>query len=634
MRSHLALSFLCILFTAASLPAQQQNTPRIGFVYPAGGRQGSTVEITLGGQYLDGVSKAYVSGTGVTASIVEHVKPLNPRDFQLLQDKQRELLEKRAASRGTSATRPTWTAEDEKALAEVRAKLATFVRRPSSPAIAESVTVQLKLTPDAPPGQRELRLACQRGLTNPLPFYVDQLPEFSEKPTARAGEATTGVMANEMSITLPAIVNGQIGPGGVDRARFTASKGQQLVAVVNARSLIPYIADAVPGWFQAVLTLRDSKGREIAFADDRFFNPDPVLYCRIPEDGQYTLEIRDAIYRGREDFVYRITIGELPYITGIFPLGGPANASTTVQLSGWNLPVSTLTPSARWAGLRSIFVERGGLISNQAPFAVDTLPERPEQEPNNRRDAAQAVAMPVIVNGRIDQPGDVDMYRIEGRQGAQIVAEVMARRLNSPLDSVLTLTDDSGRQLALNDDHEDKAAGLLTHHADSMLQFSLPADGTYFVCLGDTQNKGGSEYAYRLRISAPRPDFELRVVPSSVTIRPGSGASLTVYALRRDGYAGEIELSLKDAPAGFSLSGKIPADKDQAKLTLNGPRDGSGRVLSLTVQGKGRSQGRELVKVAVPADDMMQAFAYRHLVPARELMVLVQERGLWGALRR
>jgi hypothetical protein len=36
---------------------------------------------------------------------------------------------------------------------------------------------------------------------------------------------------------------------------------------------------------------------------------------------------RDALYRGREDFVYRIAIGELPFVTDIFPLGGrPARA--------------------------------------------------------------------------------------------------------------------------------------------------------------------------------------------------------------------------------------------------------------------------------------------------------------------
>ncbi len=70
-----------------------------------------------------------------------------------------------------------------------------------------------------------------------------------------------------------------------------------------------------------MLTLYDAKGREVGYADDYTFHPDPVLSCRIPEDGEYTLEIRDAIYRGRADFVYRIAVGELPYVTGIFPLG-------------------------------------------------------------------------------------------------------------------------------------------------------------------------------------------------------------------------------------------------------------------------------------------------------------------------
>ena len=144
-----------------------------------------------------------------------------------------------------------------------------------------------------------------------------------------------------MNITLPAIVNGQIMPGGVDRYRFEARKGQQLVVAVSARELIPYLADAVPGWFQAAVALYDSAGNELAYDDHYRFHPDPVLHCKIPKDGQYVLEIRDALYRGREDFVYRITVGELPFVTSIFPLGGPAGTQTTVELKGWNLPVTS-----------------------------------------------------------------------------------------------------------------------------------------------------------------------------------------------------------------------------------------------------------------------------------------------------
>ena len=103
--------------------------------------------------------------------------------------------------------------------------------------------------------------------------------------------------------------------------------------------------------------------------------------------------------------------------------------------------------------------------------------------------------------------------------GETVVAEVYARRLDSPLDSVLKLTDAKGKLLAFNDDHEDLGSGVNTHHADSYLMARLPADGTYYVHLGDTARNGGEEYAYRLRISEAQPDFALRVVPSSVSLR-------------------------------------------------------------------------------------------------------------------
>ena len=79
----------------------------------------------------------------------------------------------------------------------------------------------------------------------------------------------------------------------------------------------------MPGWFQAAVTLFDDAGLEVAYDDDFRFHPDPVLHCEIPKDGYYLLEVKDALYRGREDFVYRVTIGELPYVDGDLPAGEP-----------------------------------------------------------------------------------------------------------------------------------------------------------------------------------------------------------------------------------------------------------------------------------------------------------------------
>jgi hypothetical protein len=624
------LAFFLMLVPAVQ--AQQFN-PRIGYVYPAGGRQGTTFQVTVGGQYLVNTANAYVSGAGVQAEVVEYNRPLTQKEFTDLREKLQELQQQKEKDAATL-----------KEIADIRNKiLKNPPNRQGNPAIAETVTLKVTMAADAEPGPREIRLAAPVGLSNPLLFDVGQLPEFS-KPAAKipnpeierfrarfGGQPNITPAKSETSVTLPAIVNGQMMPGAVDRYRFQARQGQRLVVAAGARELIPYLPDAVPGWFQATLALYDAKGKELAYDDDYRFHPDPVLYYEIPQDGDYVVEIKDAIYRGRQDFVYRIALGELPFVTSIFPLGGKAGEQTTVEIKGWNLPAARLTMDAKdkGPGVYPLSARKEEWVSNHVPFAVDTLPECLEREPNDKPESAQPVTLPVIVNGRIDRPGDWDVLRFEGRGGSQIVAEVHARRLDSPLDSVLKLTDAAGKQLAFNDDHEDKGAGLTTHQADSWLCATLPADGAYYLHLGDAQHKGGPEYAYRLRLSPPQPDFELRAVPSGINVRGGATVPLTVYALRKDGFSGEIALALKDAPRGFALSGgQVPANQDQVRLTLTVPPVSLKEPLSLSLEGRATIQGREVSRPAVPAEDMMQAFAYHHLVPAKEMRVAVSGRNM------
>jgi len=78
-------------------------------------------------------------------------------------------------------------------------------------------------------------------------------------------------------------------------------------------------------------------------------------------------------------------VGELPFVTSIFPLGGPIGTRTTVELQGWNLPGQELAVEAQnqEAGVQFLGVRQGECDSNRVPFAIDTLPESREQEPNN-----------------------------------------------------------------------------------------------------------------------------------------------------------------------------------------------------------------------------------------------------------
>jgi hypothetical protein len=178
--------------------------------------------------------------------------------------------------------------------------------------------------------------------------------------------------------------------------------------------------------------------------------------------------------------------------------------------------------------------------------------------------------------------------------------------------------------VALSDDVEDLGSGVNTHHADSYFMTKLPADGLYYIHIGEAGNKGGEEYGYRLRISAPRPDFELRTMTSSTTCRQKNSGAFTVFALRKDGFNGPIKLAVTNAPAGFTPYVTVLASNKNVSsvsfkadiVTTNGP-------VNLTIVGIAKIDGKEIIHKAVPSEDRMQAFLWRHLVPSQDLKVLV-----------
>lgn len=733
----------CALVFAGTTPGAP---PHIGYVYPAGGQAGTTIEVSVGGQALKGAKAVHVTGEGVTGTVTTYLRRLNNDQLNVIkkhinlarkairdrakaeaeaakkaaEEKAKAEAAKKAAEEKAKAEAAKKAAEEkakaeaakkaaeEKAKAEAEAAKKAAEEEPAkakaasseeetNPADAEKkeeaeakaeaekkkkeaeakakaeaekkkkeeiplpehpvlknldqmnmaelqyawdyffspkrqrnaqidelAVVQLTIAPDAAPGQREIRLVTAGGLTNPMYFEVGSLAEAVEHepndpPDVATPEGTT-------ILEPPLALNGQILPGDVDRFWFRARRGQQLVCDTTARVLNPYLADAVPGWFQAVLAVYDANGTELAFQDDYRFYPDPVLCFEVPADGVYALEIRDAIYRGREDFVYRIALGDQPFITEAFPLGAKVGSEARVAVDGWNLPAFTYALDTA-AGDRPIREAElaGATAGNRVPYAVDDLPEHTEAEPNNTPAHAQAVSGPAIVNGRIDQPGDTDVYRIEGKAGETVVAEVLARRLESPVDSVVYIEDAAGKTLAWNDDPEVKNTGILTHHADSYASVKLPADGAYFVRIADAQNGGGRSYAYRLRIGPLRPDFDLYVLPSSLTIGAGNSQPVTMHVIRRDGYNGPIDVVLAGESGGFTLGGgRIPAGHDQVRATLTAPSKTTPGPVALRLQGQAAVGERKILRRAVPADDVMQAFLYRHYLPARELVAVVQ----------
>jgi Bacterial pre-peptidase C-terminal domain len=138
-----------------------------------------------------------------------------------------------------------------------------------------------------------------------------------------------------------------------------------------------------------------------------------------------------------------------------------------------------------------VVVTANGETKPHAVLIETILPVVLEKEPNDGFRSAQVVTLPIVIEGAIGRPKDVDLFRFEGKKGQKLYTEVLASRHGSPLDSMLTLYDAKGEQLAANDD-------FTKDHRDAKLEFVLPADGTYYLSLIDVHDTGSALHVYRL----------------------------------------------------------------------------------------------------------------------------------------
>jgi hypothetical protein len=642
--------FLLIAITAL-LPAATgqggvlRRDPHAGYVYPAGGRVGTTVTVTIGGQNLRAAQDCRITGGRVQARILRWIPPPRRLDRPQAQELRRRLAELRDARLGQTGVAPVplpgvkraragkqqepVELPDHPLLQDLESKsleelleVARYFFQRRNPlqrkrSIEESLQVELTIAPDATPGLRDLRVLTPAGISKPLRFQVGTLPEVLEREAP---------LPPGPPVEVPFVGNGQIMPRDADTFRFRASAGQHLVLRARARTFVPFQADSVPGWMQTTLAVLDQEGRELAYADEFRFDPDPVLTFEVPRTGVYQVEVRDAIARGRADFVYRISVGELPFVTGIFPLGGTVGQPQEVAVTGWNLPLQHLALDTAPDAPREVALT--GAVANPVTYDLSALPATPEPAAGEAGEPP-ILALPLLVDGCISSPGERDRLRFRGKRGDQVVIEVRARELGSPLDSVVRLYDGFDRILAWNDDHMVeglgvRGLGLQTHQADSYLQATLPRRGLYTVEIADVRQHAGADHAYRLRVGPPCPDVKLLATPSNLNVPAGRAMPLTVYAIRRDGFDGAIDLHLDGDDRGCRLDGAcIPRGRDLVHLTLTAPPDPAAPVFPLHLVGRIQVDGQIVERPVQPADNLQQAFLWRHLVPAEELVVAV-----------
>ena len=157
----------------------------------------------------------------------------------------------------------------------------------------------------------------------------------------------------------------------------------------------------------------------------------------------------------------------------------------------------------------------GMVVVVDAPVVIEA-----DDLANDRPASAQKLAMPVVVSGRIGKPEDVDWYKFEAEKGERITFEVWGNRLENKihdlqthLDPILSLHDESGRELAAADN---------THFADPLLSYRVPARATYYLQVRDTTYTGNPAWTYALHaVTGP---VATSVYP--LAVNPGTTAHL------------------------------------------------------------------------------------------------------------
>lgn len=432
------------------------------------------------------------------------------------------------------------------------------------PGKTNTLKAQIRITKDCALGEHPFRIRTASGISDLRTFWVGDFKSVEEiEPNNE--------LAKAQPISLNVTVNGTIPSEDVDYFRVEAKQGERISAEIEAMRL-------GRGAFDPYLAIHDRSGTVLASADDTtLLMQDGFVSILAPKDGLYFIEVRETSYGGRPEYAYRLHVGTFPRPAAVFPLGGQAGERVEFRFIGdpfgdlksqWKLPQ---TPQDKFG----VYAEEGG-VSSPSPNWVRVSPFANvlEAEPNQDKEhATSAGPAPLALNGIIVKKGEADWFKFKASKGQALDVNVFARRLRSPLDSVLEIFDAKGKSIAANDD---------TAGPDSYLKFMPDADSEYYLRIKDQLGNGGPDYTYRVEITPVQPSLTLSIPQiarnDSQTRQyiqiPRGNRFATLISAKRANFSGDLSFSADDLPSGVKLRADVmPTKVDAMPLVFEAASD-------------------------------------------------------------
>ncbi len=451
-----------------------------------------------------------------------------------------------------------------------------------TPVDNNKVEVKLKTDGELAPGLYPLQLVTKSGIANLRLLGVGSMPIVNETEPNDDFDAAQSI---EMNCTIEGVITNE----DADHFRVSLKKDQTLNVEVegirlafslnNQNILDPYIAILNDGRF------------EIASSDDSpLLQQDGLCTFVAPEDGDYTVLIRDSAFSGNPICGYRLHVGNFPRPIAIIPGGGTpgselkaqvisvdgSTSEATIQLPGepheqWGLTTKTdagISPSPNW-------------------IRVNELPVVMETEPNDDYRKPETYAVPAAFCGVLQADNDYDCFGFDAKQGTKYRVQVYSREvLRSPLDAVLNVFGPDGKTIQSGDD----VSGTM----DPMIEFAAPADGKHVVRIYDHLRGGGPIYDYRIEVTAMSPTVtlslkELRRDEAFVTKVPQGGSGALVALSARGDYGGKFNVNLDGLPPGVTATAyPMPDGRNEIPVLFTATADAphAASLMTLTAAGE------------------------------------------------
>lgn len=537
-----------VLFTSPASAQKKKGgdhrVPEAGYVFPPGGKAGSTVSVHVGG-------------------------------FDWTPDLQFFILDSRVSLKTTGEQSPIMVPPPPYWFGP-KAYINPLPLPREQPAA-------FTIPADAPAGPVRWAVANASGVgVKTGQFWVGTEPEVLEQ---------LGREPQRLA-SLPVVINGRLSRvEEVDRYRFTATKDGPITVEVFARRLGSNL--------NAAVAIRDPQGRVVADAVDTD-GQDLALTFLATAGVEYTLDVNDLDFRGDRSFVYRAAITPGPRILATLPAMGQRGKSQPVEFVGigiatGKLQLESLTRPVEFPTDPSKLSLAYRL---ETPFGVTPAFDIPlSDRPETTADAqgAKPLTLPAAVTGSLDPMTGRARFVCEGKKGDVWDLAAEARRFGSPLDLSLAVLGADGKELARGDD--------IPGTTDTAYSFTLPADGAYTLEVADQAGAASSRAAvYRISVEPQPRDFTLSTV-ARLNAPLGGTADLLVTAKRKGGHKDAITLAITGLPKGVTLPASlvIPEGKSDLKVTLTVAEDANVVASVLNVTGASGSITRTAT-APVPAN--------------------------------